>query len=134
MFREFKYFDRNFDLSRVCERGPKGIRALSQDQLLPKIVASLKSELNPTRLFLYGSRANGNARPDSDYDFVAVVSEFDAKTRYDVMSKVSSKLWQEFDVEVQVWIYSKTEFDDWKDEFSSIPETALNTGIEIPLG
>ncbi len=104
------------------------------DQVLPKIITSLKRELNPTQLFLYGSRANETAKPGSDYDFVAVIPEFDAKNRYDVMSKLSSKLWQELDVEVQVWVYSQADFDDWKDEFSSIPETALNTGIEVTLG
>jgi predicted nucleotidyltransferase len=104
------------------------------DQLLPKIVDALKRELNPVRLFLYGSRANGTAKPDSDYDFVAVVSEFESTARYDVMSKISSMLWSELDVEVQVWVYSQTQFEDWKDEFSSIPETALNTGVEVPLG
>ncbi len=104
------------------------------DALLPKIVEAIKKELFPLRLFLYGSRANGNARPDSDYDFVAVVPEFDSKNRYDVMSKISSQLWKELDVEVQVWVYSQTDFDDWKDEFSSIPETAVNTGIEVNLG
>ncbi len=104
------------------------------DQVLIKIVKSLKRELNPTRLFLYGSRANATAKPDSDYDFVAVVKEFDAKNRYDVMSKISSMLWNELVVEVQVWVYSQADFDDWKDEFSSIPETALNTGIEVNLG
>ncbi len=107
---------------------------LATDPMLPKIIASLKKELQPTRLFLYGSRANGNARPDSDYDFVAVVPEFDSKNRYDVMSKISSKLWKDLDLEVQVWIYSQADFDDWKDEFSSIPETALNTGVEVSLG
>ncbi len=104
------------------------------DQLLPKIVEAIKCELNPIRLFLYGSRAIATAKPDSDYDFVAVVPEFDSKNQYDVMSKISSKLWSELDVEVQVWVYSQTQFDDWKDEFSSIPETALNTGVEVSLG
>jgi predicted nucleotidyltransferase len=104
------------------------------DSKLFKIVESLKKEINPTRLFLYGSRANGNARPDSDYDFVAVVPQFESKKRVEMMSKISSKLWQDLDVEVQVWVYSQAEFDDWKDEFSSIPETALNTGIEVQLG
>jgi uncharacterized protein len=108
--------------------------SLPTDQLLPKIVDSLRKELNPLRLFLYGSRASGNARPDSDYDFVAIVSGFDAAKRYEVMSKISSIMWQEFDIEVQVWVYSEEQFDDWKDEFSSIPETALNTGIEVELG
>lgn len=106
----------------------------AQSELLPKITQILKNELNPTRLFLYGSRVNGNARPDSDYDFVAVVPVFDSKKRYKIMSQISSKLWQEMDIEVQVWVYSQADFDDWKDEFSSIPETALNTGIEVDLG
>lgn len=104
------------------------------DQLLPKIIEALKKEFNPTRLFLYGSRANGTARAESDYDFVVVVPNFSANTRYDVMSRISSKFWQEFDVEIQVWVYSEADFNDWKDEFSSIPETALNTGIEVHLG
>lgn len=107
---------------------------LQTDPLLPKIIESLKKELHPTRLFLYGSRATGNARPDSDYDFVAVVPQFDSSARYDVMSKISAQLWKDLDVEVQVWVYSESQFDDWKDEFSSIPETALNTGIEVNLG
>lgn len=104
------------------------------DQLLLKIIETLKKEFKPTRLFLYGSRANGTARTDSDYDFVIVLPQFDAKNRYTVMSQIKLKCWDTFGVSVQVWVYSQAEFDDWKDEFSSIPETALNTGIEVELG
>ncbi|NJL26259.1 MAG: hypothetical protein HC902_14650 [Calothrix sp. SM1_5_4] len=50
------------------------------------------------------------------------------------MSEISSKFFRELDVEVQIWIYSEEDFEDWKDEFSSIPETALNTGREIDIG
>jgi hypothetical protein len=50
------------------------------------------------------------------------------------MSKVQSQLRRELGVDVQVWVYSETEFNDWKDEFSSIPETVLNTRKEIELG
>jgi predicted nucleotidyltransferase len=99
-----------------------------------KIVETIKLELNPERLFLYGSRANGTAKPDSDYDFVAVVAKFDSSTRYAVMSTISAKLWAQLNIEVQVWVYSQDSFDEWKNEFSSVPETALNTGIELNLG
>jgi uncharacterized protein len=101
--------------------------------LLNNIVGFLKNELSPTRLFIFGSRAFGTARPKSDYDFVAVIPSFDSKLRNEVMSKISAQLWKELCVEVQVWVYSQTDFEDWKDEFSSIAETALNTGIEVPL-
>lgn len=110
------------------------VSSFKDDPLFSRITLFLKEHLNPTRLYLYGSRAHGNARPDSDYDFVAVVPEFDSKKRHEMMSRISSQLWAELNVEVQVWVYSQAEFDDWKDEFSSIPETALNTGIEVVLG
>ena len=105
-----------------------------QDPILDKIKAQLVKEFHPTRLFLYGSRANGTHREDSDYDFVMVLPEFDRKNRFDMMMRLSSQFQKEIGVEVQVWVYSESEFNDWKDEFSSIPETALNTGKEIELG
>jgi len=106
----------------------------SENSILDKVVQSLKLEFRPTRLFLYGSRASGNHREDSDFDFVLVVPNFDKNQRHNVMSKISKKFWQELNIEVQVWIYSEEDFNNWKDEFSSIPETALNTGKEIELG
>jgi predicted nucleotidyltransferase len=108
--------------------------SFKNDPRLSPIIETLKKELNPTRLFFYGSRIKGTARPDSDYDFVAVIPKLEDRNRYDLMSTISLKLWREFGVEVQVWIYSETQFEDWKDEFSSIPETALNTGVEVLLG
>lgn len=106
----------------------------SEDQKLLQIIAYLKKEYKPLRLFLYGSRANGTHRPDSDYDFVMVLSEFDNQKRHQLMSSISSQLWKDLDVAAQVWTYSEASFLDWKDEFSSIPETAVNTGKEIELG
>lgn len=105
-----------------------------QDSRLEAIVTRLREEYKPLRLFFYGSREQGTNRPDSDFDFVMVLSEFNDKKRYDVMSKILSDLRRELGVDVQVWVYSEAVFNDWKDEFSSIPETALNTGREIELG
>ncbi|MFN7825236.1 MAG: nucleotidyltransferase domain-containing protein, partial [Pseudobdellovibrionaceae bacterium] len=42
--------------------------------ILNQITEKLKSQFQPKRLYLYGSRAQGTARPDSDYDFVMVIS------------------------------------------------------------
>ena len=105
-----------------------------QDPNLEKIINRLRHDFKPLRLILYGSRAQGTHRADSDYDFVMVVPQFDKKNRYDVMDKIMSKFRHEQKIDVQVWIYSEADFNDWKDEFSSIPETALNTGKEIELG
>ena len=107
---------------------------MSENYKLSQIISYLKTEYHPLRLFLYGSRAQDTHNSESDYDFVMVLPVFESKNRHSVMSEISSKFWMDLKVEVQVWTYSETDFLDWMDEFSSIPETALNTGREIELG
>ncbi len=104
-----------------------------KDKNIDAIVSVLKVEFQPSRLFLFGSRANGNTRVDSDYDFVLVVPE-NTKTRHDNMAKARHLLHEKCNISADVFVYSQKEFDEWKDELNSIPETAKNTGLEIDLG
>lgn len=104
----------------------------SQDKNLIKIVDALKKEFNPLKMFLFGSRAQGTNRADSDYDFVLVVKNKKG-SRVDNMIRASKAL-DHLNITADVFVYSEIEFNDWKDEFSSIPETAVNTGKEIELG
>lgn len=101
-------------------------------KVINEIKETLKEAYNPLRLFLFGSRANGTATKDSDYDFVMVVKN-SKKSSITEMSKARSLVFKRHLVSADVFIYSEKEFDEWKDEFSSIPETALNTGREIDL-
>lgn len=103
------------------------------DKKLDQIVKALKKEFNPSRMFLFGSRANGTHRPDSDYDFVLVVPG-DRKSRVTNLARASELLDEKFGISADVFVFSQREFDQWKDELSSIPETALNTGKELDLG
>lgn len=102
------------------------------DQKLEQITSWLKQELKPTKLYLYGSRANGTARPDSDYDFCALVPDF-VGSRINRQIEILEKAQALLGVKVQVWIYDQSEFDFRKDDFGSIPETAIQTGREIEL-
>lgn len=103
-----------------------------EDKKLSQIIEVLKEEFMPSRLFLFGSRANGTARKDSDYDFVLVVPK-DNKSRLTNMTKARDILHKKCDISADVFVYSQDEFDEWKNELSSIPETAMNTGREIEL-
>jgi predicted nucleotidyltransferase len=51
-------------------------RAAPTDHLLDEITRALVEHVQPTRIILFGSRARGEARPDSDYDIV-VEMQFD---------------------------------------------------------
>ena len=100
--------------------------------LIEQIKETLKAKYKPKRLFLFGSRANGAAKENSDYDFVMVVPG-QHQTSVDDLSEARSLVWQKHKVSADIFIYSEKEFADWKDEFNSIPEVAVNTGKEIEL-
>ena len=100
-----------------------------KDETLNTILSVLKPVFNPTKVYLFGSRAKGTATASSDYDLFFVVKESDLEPR-DRVFKANELLWK-VPGSVDVFIYTEAEFDDWKDEFSSIPHTAYTEGLEL---
>lgn len=102
------------------------------DQKLQDIVQTLKAEFQPTRIILFGSRARGDNRADSDYDLILI----DAKSDLPVVDRMmrASEVLRPLDVTADVFFYSNDKFQDWQDEFSSIPELAIREGRELDLG
>ena len=47
------------------------------EDVLPEIVRRLVAEFDPEQIILFGSRAWGQPRPDSDYDLFVIVAESD---------------------------------------------------------
>ena len=45
------------------------------EAILDEMVDTLVQEIAPEQIYLFGSRARGNARPDSDIDLLIVESE-----------------------------------------------------------
>ena len=45
------------------------------EEILDEMVDTLVQEIAPEQIYLFGSRARGNARPDSDIDLLIVESE-----------------------------------------------------------
>jgi len=48
---------------------------LRRDPVLAEIVRRLREVLQPDRIYLFGSRARGDASADSDYDLMVVVRD-----------------------------------------------------------
>jgi predicted nucleotidyltransferase len=76
----------------------------------------------PTKIFLFGSRSKGTARNDSDYDLV-VVCKTTKDSKWASYDKARHFIFTNFGVLADVWVYSEQDFEDWKNEFGSIPET-----------
>lgn len=105
----------------------------NSQQKLKIILDALKQEFNPTKVFLFGSQANQLTHQDSDYDIVVVVKETQ-KSRIENMRIARALVRKVANVSADVFVYDQKEFDEYKNELSSIPETALNTGRELDLG
>ena len=102
-----------------------------KDEKLNSILSVLRPVFNPTKIYLFGSRAKGLAVSGSDYDLFFVVKDSDIQPR-DRVLKARELLWSN-SVAVDLFIYTENEFNDWKDEFSSIPHTVYTEGLELEL-
>ena len=101
------------------------------NEKLQNIIRILMKEFHPKRIFLFGSRARGDHHSASDYDLVLIGST-SSLPKVERMQRASDLLYP-LGVTADVFFYSEEEFNDWKDEFSSIPEVALREGRELAL-
>jgi HEPN domain-containing protein/predicted nucleotidyltransferase len=56
--------------------------AIESDASLQGMIKAIVERVHPSRIVLYGSRARGDARPDSDYDLMVEVEYDDGYTGY----------------------------------------------------
>lgn len=109
------------------------MRALNfSDPKLDELLIRLIPEFQPTKIFLFGSRATGSAREDSDYDLMLIVKS-SSLSRRERMIKALELMWG-CGIATDIFVYTEDEFNNWKDEFSSIPHTVLNEGLELKVG
>ena len=102
------------------------------DDKIQNIIQILKDEFRPKRIILFVSRARGDHDSSSDYDLV-LIDAVSSLPKVERMQRASDLLYP-LDVTADVFFYSEGEFNDWQDEFSSIPEVALREGQELDLG
>lgn len=105
---------------------------MAEDEKIQNIIQILKKEFHPKRILLFGSRARGNHRSDSDYDFV-LIGDISSLPKIERMQRASDLLYP-LGITADVFFYSEEEFNNWKEEFSPIPEVALREGRELDLG
>ena len=103
--------------------------SLQNDKNLTEIVQKLKDHFNPLKTYLFGSRANGNARSDSDYDLFLIVKD-STQTKIERMQEANQVLWGR-SVSVDVFIYTEAEFNFLSGDFNSIVNTVSSEGLEL---
>lgn len=99
------------------------------EALLQKMTQAIVEAVAPERVILFGSRARGTARADSDIDFLVIKSEKfgpDHGRRQE-----SAKVWwalSEFGVPADVLMYHLDDIDEWKNSPNHVIYRALAEG------
>ena len=102
------------------------------DALLDQMVQAIVAEVDPEQVILFGSRARGDAREDSDVDLVVVETEPFGKTRSRRLE--AARVYEAvagFDALTDILIYSRDEVDHWRDSVNHVLARALREGTVL---
>ena len=95
--------------------------ALSED-LIQDIVRRIVATAQPEKVILFGSRARGEARPDSDFDVLVIKESAEPRYRRSVPLYVALA---DVPVEVEVLVYTPEEVEEW----SQVPQAFVTTAV-----
>ncbi|MDR2027225.1 MAG: nucleotidyltransferase domain-containing protein [Prevotellaceae bacterium] len=85
---------------------------LSDREMLDKIKHVLRTNAPNTKAVLYGSRARGDARPDSDWDILVIIDrEQTVSSDYEQIAYPLYDLGCESDASISVSLYTENEWE-----------------------
>ncbi len=95
------------------------------DHLLDEMVARIRQTGHPECVVLFGSRARGEERADSDYDLL-VIQESD-EPRYRRSIPLYAVL-ADLPAEVEIMVYTPAEVREWSEVREAFVTTAMREG------
>ena len=97
-----------------------------KDPVLAEIVRRLIEALHPERIYLFGSRARGDAGRDSDYDLMVVVPQL-TEPAHRLAQRAHSVLWG-LEAAADILVWSREAFDSRLHLRASLPATVVREG------
>lgn len=95
---------------------------------LPEAIELITREFDPLRIILFGSRARGDARPDSDLDLLVVLPEIENKRNVTIdLMRILGNL----PVSKDVVVTTPQEIDERGDVLGFILRPALREGVVV---
>lgn len=99
------------------------------DEVIQQMVNAIVREVDPEQVYLFGSHARGEAREDSDVDFLIVESEpfGPNRKRLAELSRLRQAL-SEFFTPKDLLVYSRDEIARWRDSLNHIIGVCIREG------
>lgn len=103
--------------------------AVQAGPMIDEVVRAIVEEVDPERIVLFGSRATGESRLDSDVDLLVVEDEasLEAQGRRKEAARIRRVLWR-FPVPIDVLLFSSQEVESWKSTTNHVIARALREG------
>jgi predicted nucleotidyltransferase len=101
--------------------------ALLRDPALVEVVRRLVDAYRPDRVYLFGSKARGDAGPDSDFDLLLVVSDNAPEDRR--ASRLAYEVLWGTGTAADVLVCTRSYFDARLHLAASLPATVVREGI-----
>lgn len=99
------------------------------ERTLQELVDTIVQEIDPEQIILFGSRARGDARPDSDLDLIVIEKEPYGKGRSRRLR--TGALYQalmRWQVPKDILLYSQAEVEFWRNSLNNVLARALREG------
>ncbi len=98
------------------------------DLIVDRIVRRIAEAVHPEQIFLFGSRAMGTARPDSDVDLVVVYSGH--KSKRDLKLEIHS-LFEHPDFSMDVFVLSPDEIERQRHVANTLAREVSEKGVLV---
>ncbi len=101
----------------------------SADPRISDFIRRVRQEYDITEAVLFGSRARGEERVDSDYDVILVSPDFEG-VFFSKRSALMYDFWHHWPLDVEPLCYTPEEFEIKRKQIGIVGE-AVNEGIRI---
>jgi uncharacterized protein len=99
------------------------------EAILDAMIAAIVQEIDPEQIYLFGSRARGNARPDSDVDLLIVEQKLfgSGHSRWKEIARIR-RILSPFRIPKDILLYSTDEMAKWQPSMNHIISRSLREG------
>ena len=105
------------------------VEVMDEESLLRQMVDVIVRERSPEAIILFGSRARGDARADSDVDFLVIEKEpfSPQRSRRKEVARLQMAL-RKLPLSKDIILYSRDEFEHWRNSLNHLAGRASREG------
>lgn len=117
-------------MSEAAGIAPQSLARVSPEPVPADLLERIADVLHPEQVWLFGSRARGDARGDSDWDLMAILPD-DAPEEDLELRSVWRRLRDLRLRRVEVFTMTRADFETWRHSLGTLAEIVASTGVVV---